>query len=87
MARKDYLFLADANDKRVWLCFCKSDHYSREDAEQQVRNVLENIKQFNSYRLNYLGTIDYEDMDDDIINQLHYFEKHDPVWLFSMITN
>lgn len=85
MAKKDhvYMFILDGVEgKEASLAFCEADNYTKEDAREQVRRVLEKEQGFASYSLSYVGIIDYQDMDPETGGKLGYFEKHNPVWLF-----
>jgi hypothetical protein len=84
MIQQDYMFLIDVEDTRqVWIAFCKKEGYTQEQARMEIDCVLKEKKGISSYRTNYLGVVDYHNMDVGIVEQLHYFEKFDPVWLLS----
>lgn len=81
MSRRDHVFLLGLHDQKIGMTFCKFDGYDKAQARIATEYVLEKVKGFNSYSLNYLGVLSYEDMDPGIKDQLHHFEKYDPVWL------
>lgn len=86
MPRQDYMFLIDVSGtQQVWIAFCKKEGYTMEKARMEIDCVLKEKKGVVSYRNNYLGIVDYNNMDIGIVEQLQYFEKFDPVWLFPQL--
>lgn len=81
MSRRDHVFLLSLPNTKLGLTFCKCDGYNKVQARVETEYVLEKVKGFKCYSLNYLGILSYEEMDPDIKDQLDHFEKHDPVWL------
>lgn len=80
MARKDHMFLVGLPDQKLGIMFCSFDGYDKMQAYEEVKKVLEEVKNYDSYNLNYLGVLDYVEMDPGIKDLLDYFEKHNPVW-------
>ncbi|GIN22918.1 hypothetical protein [Siminovitchia fordii] len=81
MEHRDHVFLLSLPDKKIGMTFCKSKGFDKMKARKETEHVLDNVKGFDSYELNYLGVLNYKDMDLGIKDQLHHFEKYDPVWL------
>jgi hypothetical protein len=81
MSRQDHCFLLELPRNGVGMAFCRSDGIGLERARNEVARVLADVKGLPGVRAPYLGRLDYRDMDEEIGQLLHLFEKHDPVWL------
>ncbi|MCM3766371.1 hypothetical protein [Neobacillus niacini] len=79
--KKDHTFLLSFKDEeKLAIAFCDSAKVDRLGAKQEIEQIL-STEAKDSYQLSYLGTLDYTDMDPEIANKLHYFEKYEKVWL------
>lgn len=77
---QDHLFLLQVDGKEsLSVIFCNKRN-EKEEARKKVKKVLAN-KNINKYVLNYLGELNYSNMDKEVIDQLDFFEKHDDVWI------
>ncbi|WP_085523669.1 hypothetical protein [Tuberibacillus sp. Marseille-P3662] len=76
------VFLAESPDQS-WMTFCTSDGYNKDEARSKIEEILENEKKASSYQLDYLGFVDFNDMEPGIAEQTDHFEKYDPVWLLN----
>lgn len=81
MARQDYLFLLNIDgSQKLSIAFCKQENNSVEDAKSKIKQILTE-KKITDYTLSFLGELNYTEMDENINDQLHFFEKHGDVWL------
>jgi hypothetical protein len=81
MSRQDHCFLLELPGNCVGMAFCSSDGIGLGRARDEVARVLADVKGLSAVRAPYLGRLDYREMDEEIGQLLHLFEKHDPVWL------
>jgi hypothetical protein len=79
--KKDHTFvLSITGEPKLAIAFCDSSKADKLAARVEVEKVL-GAREIPSYQLAYLGLLDYGEMDPEIVDHLHYFEKYEKVWL------
>ncbi len=80
--KKDHVFFFEQKQGKWGMAFCESEGYDRDQARKEVVLILHRHLNAAALKsLNYLGMLDYREMDPGIQEQLHYFIKFDPVWV------
>ncbi|PWA05120.1 hypothetical protein DCC39_18405 [Pueribacillus theae] len=79
--KSDHVFFLEIEGKgKLSIAFCDSTKCDRHSAYMKINQVLTD-KKIMSFKLNYLGQLDYSSMDEEIADQLDYFVKHEDVWI------
>jgi hypothetical protein len=80
-----HVYLADLPAKHeILTVFCKVDGFSKEKAADKIQQELATHKSEHTYSLNYLGVIDFHEIDQELIErQNEIFDKHDSVWVLN----
>jgi len=82
---KCYVYLAGESETNQLLSvFCKVAGFTKDEARENVARVLQKYKESHTYHINYLGMIDFHDLDKEVVEeQAELFDKYDSVWILN----